>query len=118
MKVKANRPIFPALLFLSVFLFVFVFPDSVQADFIRIRGTVVNVRQGPGTTHQVLFQAKQGEEYPLKKTEGLWCLIQLKDGKEAWVFARLVDVVPGEIPGSPVSTPEAGPEEPSRTFLE
>ena len=118
MKNKVESSIFLALLFLAVSLPVFVFPGPVQADFIRIRGTVVNVRQGPGTSHTVLFQAKQGEEYPLIKTEGLWCLVQLGEEKDAWVFAKLVDIVPGELPESSVSVPEAGPEEPPRTFLE
>jgi len=118
MKVKANRSIFLTFLFLVVFLTAFVSPDLARADFIRIRGTVVNVRQGPGTTYPVLFQAKQGDEFPLKKTEGLWCLVQLGEGKDAWVFAKLVDVVPGELPESSVSVTEAGPEEPSGTLLQ
>ena len=74
-------------------------PASSLADYIRIKGTVVNVRQGPGTSHPVLFQAEQGEEFDLVSTEGLWCLIKLSDGKEAWVFRKLVDVVQGTRPG-------------------
>ncbi len=117
MKIRTNSGLILALFFLTLSTASFLAPSPVQADFVRIRGTVVNVRQGPGTTHPVFFQAKQGEEYPLKKTEGLWCLIQLEDGKEAWVFARLVDVVPGELPGTPASKPEGATEEPPRTFF-
>jgi len=76
-----------------------------MADFIRVKGSVVNVRQGPGTTFSVLFQAEQGDEFGLKKTEGLWCLVDLDDGREAWVFARLVEVLPGEKPTRTVSQP-------------
>lgn len=74
-----------------------------MADFIRVKGSVVNVRQGPGTTFPVLFQAEHGEEFNLKKTEGLWCLVDLGDGKEAWVFARLVEILPGKAAGRTVS---------------
>ena len=44
----------------------------------------------------MLFQAKQGDEFDLLKTEGLWCLINLGRGEEAWVFGRLVEILPGE----------------------
>ncbi len=76
-----------------------VFPPLSQADYIRVKGTVVNVRQGPGTAYPVLFQAEQDEEFTLVRTEGLWCLITLDQQREAWVFRKLVDVLPGTRPG-------------------
>jgi hypothetical protein len=76
-----------------------VFPPLSQADYIRVKGTVVNVRQGPGTTYPVLFQAEKGEEFTLVRTEGLWCLIVLQQQREAWVFRKLVNVLPGTRPG-------------------
>jgi len=75
-------------------------PAASVADYVRIKGTVVNVRQGPGTSHPVLFQAEQGEEFDLVSTEGLWCLISLPSDQEAWVFGKLVDVVEGSRPGA------------------
>ncbi len=88
---------FLLLLFLLTTL---IYPSVVQADYIRIEGSVVNVRQGPGTTFPVLFQAEAGEEYPLVSFEGLWCRITLDDGREAWVFRRLVAVLRGTMPGA------------------
>jgi len=85
------------------FLVVAVVPGSAMADYIRIKGTVVNVRLGPGTSHQVLFQAEEGEEFDLLGTEGLWCHIRLQPGQEAWVFRKLVEVIPGERPDTPSS---------------
>ncbi len=84
-------------------------PAAVMADYIRVKGTVVNVRQGPGTSHPVLFQAEQGEEFDLVSTEGLWCLIKLRQDQEAWVFRKLVDVVQGSRPD--MTTSEQVPEE-------
>jgi len=118
MKVKANQPVFSAFLLLLIFLSGLLFIRPAEADFVRVRGTVVNVRQGPGTTYPVFFQAEQGDEFPLKKTEGLWCLVQLKDGEEAWVFAKLVDVMPGEISGGATPAPETAPEEKDRSLLQ
>jgi N-acetylmuramoyl-L-alanine amidase len=79
-----------------------------MADYIRVKGTVVNVRQGPGTSHPVLFQAEEGEEFDLVSTEGLWCLIKLQQDQEAWVFRKLVDVVQGSRPD--MTTSEQVPE--------
>jgi N-acetylmuramoyl-L-alanine amidase len=84
-------------------------PTAVIADYVRVKGTVVNVRQGPGTSHPVLFQAEQGEEFDLVSTEGLWCLIKLQEDQEAWVFRKLVDVVQGSRPD--MTTSEQAPEE-------
>ena len=91
------------------FLFITATPYAVMADYVRIKGSVVNVRQGPGTSHMVLFSAEQGEEFDLIRTEGLWCLIQLQHDQEAWVFRKLVDVVQGNRPG--ITTGEQAPEE-------
>ncbi|UCF31794.1 MAG: SH3 domain-containing protein [bacterium] len=74
-------------------------PPPAWSDYVRIRGSVVNVRQGPGTSYPALFQAEEGEEYALVSIEGLWCRITLADGREAWLFRRLVDVMAGEMSG-------------------
>lgn len=86
-------------------LFVLSFSVTAAADYVRVKGTVLNVRQGPGTTHPVLFSAEKGEEFPLLSTEGLWCRIRLQGGKEAWVYSKLVDVLPGDIPGTTQAAP-------------
>jgi hypothetical protein len=81
-----------------------VHPPVSFADYVKVKGSVVNVRQGPGTTFPVLFQAEQGEEFTLLSTEGLWCLVTLDQGREAWVFRKLVDILPGQRPGDQSST--------------
>ena len=74
----------------------------------------MNVRQGPGTSHPVLFQAEQGEEFDLVSTEGLWCLISLPSDQEAWVFRKLVDVVEGGRPGATSGEQSSEPVEASQ----
>jgi uncharacterized protein YgiM (DUF1202 family) len=96
MSTRPENVVIKVILVFAVFLSAVLPASRATADYVRIKGTVVNVRQGPGTTYQVLFQAKQGEEYDLLKTEGLWCLVSLDQGEEAWVFGRLVEILPGE----------------------
>lgn len=88
------------LLWILSALFVLSFSTAAAADYVRVKGTVVNVRQGPGTSHPVLFSAEKGEEFVLLSTDGLWFRIRLQGGKEAWVYSKLVDVVPGDISGT------------------
>jgi hypothetical protein len=86
-----------------------VLPSITLADYVKVKGSVVNVRQGPGTSFPVLFQAEKGEEFTLVRTEGLWCLVTLEQEKEAWVFRKLVNVLPGQRPGdqgSAITDPE------------
>ncbi len=71
----------------------------LSADYIRIKGTVVNVRQGPGTSFPILFQAEQGEEFDHLSTEGLWHRISLGPGQEAWVYGKLSERIQGDRPG-------------------
>ena len=92
---------------MCVVLAAMAFYGTAAADYVSIRGTVVNVRQGPGTSHQTLFQAKQGEEYDLIATEGLWCRIRLESGQEAWVYRKLVDVLEGDRAGATPSELES-----------
>lgn len=107
------QSVFPLAIALSAALFLTLFLSTAHADFVRIEGSVVNVRQGPGTSFPVLFQAQAGEEYSLVSTEGLWCRIKLSDGKEAWVFRKLIGIVPGSLPES-LGAPEKADVKPAR----
>ena len=93
----------------SLFFFLVIltaaFPAKILADYVKIMGTPVNVRQGPGTSHPVVFQAEAGQKYPLIKIEGLWVQIATVDGQHVWVFKRLVDILPDE-PGSKSVRPD------------
>lgn len=83
-----------------LFLLTVSFPAVVYSDYVRVESSLLNIRQGPGTSYPVLFQALAGDEFPLISVEGLWCHITLEDGVEAWAFRRFVSVIPGTIEGS------------------
>jgi uncharacterized protein YraI len=100
MNISGKTIIKHSILAALVLLGLAVQPTISLADYVKVKGTVVNVRQGPGTTFPVLFQAEKGEEFTLVSTEGLWCLITLDQGREAWVFRKLVDILPGQRPGA------------------
>lgn len=102
-------------LFLFIYFLTAFFPVTSFADYVKIMGTPVNIRQGPGTSHPVVFQAEAGQKYPLIKIEGLWCQIASIDGQHVWVFRRLVDILPDD-PDNISTRP--GTEKPgTRAFL-
>ena len=101
---------------LMCLLLTMVFSSSAECDYVRVTGSVVNVRQGPGTSQPVLFQAREGEEFILIREDGLWYKVALPDGQEAYVFGRLAEILPGDYPSvsggegtdSLQTTPESG----------
>lgn len=52
-----------------------------------VKGNMVNVRNGPGTTHNVLTQVSRGEKLPLLDKLGDWYKVQLPGGKLGWIVA-------------------------------
>ncbi len=101
---------------MAVFILTVFVPEAVHAESVRIMGTPVNMRQGPGTSYPVIFQAEAGQIYPLIKTEGLWCQIATVDGQHVWVFKKLVDILPGGVAPTADSRRPAGEEGASSTW--
>ena len=96
---RENSILTNAVLFFTLFILIAAFPVKTLADYVKIMGTPVNIRQGPGTSYPVVFQAEAGQKYPLIKVEGLWGQIATADGQHVWVFRRLVDIFPDEPAG-------------------
>ncbi|HID29068.1 MAG TPA: hypothetical protein EYP19_03590, partial [Desulfobacterales bacterium] len=55
-----------------------------------VKGTIVNVREGPGTGSRVLFQAEKGVSFKLLKRQKKWLKVQHEDGEVGWVHESLV----------------------------
>jgi SH3-like domain-containing protein len=55
-----------------------------------VKGTIVNVREGPGTGFRVLFQAEKGVSFKLLKRKKKWLKVQHADGEVGWIHTSLV----------------------------
>ena len=55
-----------------------------------VRGTIVNVREGPGTDFRVLFQAEKGVSFKLLKRQKKWLKVEHQDGEVGWLHESLV----------------------------
>lgn len=70
----------------------------------RVRATSLNLRQGPGTEHEVLRELDRGEEVTVLKREGAWIRVRTSSGKRGWVHSGYVDFAAEDLKGRSVST--------------
>lgn len=50
----------------------------------------VNVRKGPGTGHEVVFQAKGGVTFQVLEESGGWLQVRHETGRLGWIHGELV----------------------------
>ena len=50
----------------------------------------INVRQGPGLNHEVIFMARQGVTFKVLKEQDGWLEVIHENGKKGWVSKRIV----------------------------
>ena len=63
-----------------------------------ISGNGVNIRNGPGTSYQVVTRANQGDKFLLADRSADWYKIVLNNGNPGWVYSPLVSVENGGAP--------------------
>lgn len=75
---------------LSVALMYICTGSAVAAEFVSVVKDGVNLRSGPETTYEVLFQLPKG--YPLKVLEqrGKWIKVSDYENDKGWIYAGLV----------------------------
>lgn len=67
---------------------------AAEADDVRIRGTVANVRAEGSTRGKVLFQVKAGDVLRLIDAAGDWLHVETADGRRGYVSKTLAEVIP------------------------
>ncbi|MCF8110227.1 MAG: SH3 domain-containing protein [Desulfobacteraceae bacterium] len=51
---------------------------------------LINVRTGPGTDHEVAFQAEKGVPFRVLEKKGDWIHIEHAEGEKGWIYKGLV----------------------------
>lgn len=76
---------------------------------VSVKGSTLNMREGPGTHTAVLWELKQG--YPLQITErkGSWVRVRDFEGDTGWVARSLTGNTPHHVVKSRVANLRAGP---------
>lgn len=89
----------------------------VQNGTIRITENEVNIRRGPGTSHEIAQRARKGDTFNLIGVSGDWFQIRLADGSVAFVANWLAEVFDPTVASTPTPEPpvEPTPTEPVNT---
>ena len=71
-------------------------PPTRATHAVRVTGSVVNLRAGPGLNHAVLGQVRQGEELRVTgiSADHQWLRVEPEHGIR-WIYADLTDIQPG-----------------------
>jgi SH3-like domain-containing protein len=62
--------------------------DKTPAVIVKVQRA--NVRTGPGTQYDLVFDAQKGTPFKVLETKGPWKKIRHADGDEGWIFSTLV----------------------------
>ena len=66
-------------------------PEPVDVTLLYVNSALVNLREGPGTNHQVLRQVERGDELTEVDRAGNWINVTTSDnGTNGWILGRLV----------------------------
>jgi len=82
---------------------------AAAQQMVSVKGSVLNMRDGPGTQTQVLWELKQG--YPLQVVErrGRWLKVRDFESDQGWVAASLTGRQPHHIVKAPLANIRIGP---------
>lgn len=71
--------------------FLFALPASAAAEYVSVQREKVNIRSGPGTDHEILWEIFRG--FPLQVTErrGEWLRVVDFEGDKGWIYTPLVN---------------------------
>ncbi|TSE26727.1 hypothetical protein Tsedi_00435 [Tepidimonas sediminis] len=62
---------------------------AAAQELVSVRGAVANLRAGPGTASEVLWQLRAGYPLQVLQRDGDWLRVRDFEGDEGWIAARL-----------------------------
>lgn len=91
---------------LGICLFFLTFQPQTNAktEFVSVQANVLNVRNGPGTSYDVVDKVTKGSILSVLKKLDAWYHVQLTNGLTGWVAKRYVDSLP-DTSGTSLSHP-------------
>ncbi len=71
--------------------------DAAAAERLTVKASIANMRSGPGTGHEVLWQVEKYHPFIVVEKEASWVKIKDFEGDMAWIHASLLTDVEGVI---------------------
>ncbi len=79
------------------------------AEMVSIKGSIVNMRSGPGTNTEVLWELERGYPLQVLKRKGSWMQVRDFENDKGWVAISLTNRVPHHIVKARVVNVRSGP---------
>ena len=76
--------------FLILFLLLGAYGQAPAQDRRTVTSRIANIRSGPGTDHDVLWQVEKYHPIIILKTKGNWYQFKDFEGDKAWIHKTLV----------------------------
>lgn len=94
---------------LMVLAFWVVFTQSALAERLAITATIANIRSGPGSTYDILWNVQQYYPFEVIKKKGAWYQFRDFEGDTGWVHDSLTGKIPCVITTKPQCNVRKGP---------
>jgi len=78
-------------------------------DMVSVKGSTLNMREGPGTNTSVLWELKRGYPLQVTKRQGTWLQVRDFEGDSGWVARSLTGNAPHHVVKSKVANVRSGP---------
>lgn len=79
------------------------------AEMVSIKGSVVNMRSGPGTNTEVLWELERGYPLQVLQRKGSWLQVKDFENDKGWVARTLTGKVPHHIVKAKIANIRSGP---------
>jgi len=77
--------------FLLFTCFIFTAVDAVAAERMAAKDDIANIRSGPGTQYELLWQIEKYHPVLVVEKRGVWYRFKDFEGDEGWIHASLLD---------------------------
>jgi SH3-like domain-containing protein len=78
-------------------------------NMVSVKGPILNMRSGPGTHHEILWELKNGYPLQVQKRQGTWLKVRDFEGDSGWVARSLTGRTPHHIVKSKVANVRSSP---------
>lgn len=95
---ERKKGIHPVLqVFLALAALSFLASGAFAAERMAVKAGIANMRSGPGTKYEVLWQVEKYHPFIVKEKKGVWVKIEDFEGDKAWIHSSLLGKIKGVI---------------------
>ena len=81
-----------SVLFIGI-CFVLAAGHAGAAERMAVKSDIANIRSGPGTKHELLWQIEKYHPVSVIEKKGVWYRFKDFEGDEGWIHASLLDMI-------------------------